>query len=117
MKLIIEIDEGTYNAIRKRFGKPNRDNNEFFWIETVRKGIPLPKGHGRLIDADAFIEKLQSVSERQRYKDLLIGENLTVDDVFNAIIESLKNEGLAEGDSPTIIPADGEEEQKWHLEK
>ena len=45
MQIVIEIPEVTYNAIRKRFGKPNLDNNEFFWIETVRKGTPLPKGH------------------------------------------------------------------------
>lgn len=32
----------------------------------------------------------------------------TVDDVFEAIIASLQNAGIAEGDSPTVIEADKE---------
>jgi len=43
----------------------------------------------------------------------LIDNNLlTVDDVFNVVIESLQNEGLANGDTPTIIEADKESEDK-----
>lgn len=51
----------------------------------------LSKGHGRLIDADAFISKLEDVSKRHKYKELLINDCLTVDDVFKAVIESLQN--------------------------
>lgn len=75
----------------------------------IRNGTILPKGHGRLIDADAFIETMKDVSKRQKYKEVLIDDCLTVDDVFKAIIESLQNEGLANGDVPTIIEADAEE--------
>lgn len=67
--------------------------------------VVLPEHHGRLIDADAFIAKLEDVSKRQKYKELLIDEFLTVDDVFKAVIKSLRNEGLAEDDAPTIIEA------------
>lgn len=80
--------------------------------EALEKAKPLPKGHGRLIDADAFIKTLEDASKRQNYKDLLIDNNLlTVDDVFNAVIGSLQNEGLANNDTPTIIEADKESEK------
>lgn len=57
----------------------------------IRNGTILPKGHGRLIDADAFIETMKDASKRQKYKEVLIDDCLTVDDVFKAIIESLQN--------------------------
>lgn len=74
----------------------------------------LPKGHGRLIDADAFIDLIKNVSKTHRYNEFIIDKKLTgltVDDIFNAVCESLQNEGLAEGDSPTIIEADKEESE------
>lgn len=77
----------------------------------LEKATQLPKGHGRLIDADAFITTMEDVSKRQKYKELLTDDLLTVDDVFKAIIESLQNEGLAEGDSPTLIEADKAESE------
>ena len=103
MKLIIDTEvikdhietEWGYEGIRD-------DLDEIF----EKNGIPLPEGHGRLIDADAFISKMEKVSKRQKYKELLINDHLTVDDVFKAVIESLQNEGSAEGDAPTIIEAD-----------
>jgi hypothetical protein len=77
----------------------------------IANGTPLPKGHGRLIDADAFIAMMEDASKRQKYKELLIDDCLTVDDVFKAIIESLLNKGLAEGDAPTIIKAESEDKE------
>ena len=97
VKLIIEIPKA-----------PKNDHER--WV--LAHGIPLPKGHGRLIDADAFIATLEDASKRHKYKELLIGDLLTVDDVFKAIIESLQNKGLAEGDAPTIIEADKAESEK-----
>ena len=65
----------------------------------------------RLIDADAFISVLEDASKRQKYKELLIDDCLTVDDVFKAVIESLQNRGLADGDAPTIVEADKAESE------
>lgn len=79
--------------------------------KAIRNGTPLPKGHGRLIDADAFIARMEDASKRQQYKKLLIDDYLTVDDVFKAVIESLQNKGLANGDTPTIIEADKAESE------
>lgn len=80
--------------------------NMRFLKECIRNGTVLPEGHGRLIDADAFIDGLRDSSKRQRYNECFIDKFLTVDDVFQAVIESLENKGLAEGDAPTIIEAD-----------
>lgn len=107
MKVVIDIDENLYTRLF--------DNGDIDAVDmlkayvAIRKGTVLPKNHGRLIDADAFIAMLKNATERQRYKELLIDDCLTVDDVIKAIIESLQNEGLAEGDAPTIIPAEREE--------
>lgn len=105
MQIVIDIPEETYKGIM--LGKWDGNGLAFY----VKSGVALPKGHGRLIDADAFVKKLEYASKRQKYKELLIKDLLTVDDVFEAVIESLKNEGLAEGDAPTIIEADKAESE------
>lgn len=106
VKLIIEIPIAEYELI---VGDEACGLNPL--TRAIAHGTPLPKGHGRLIDADAFIAALEDASKRHKYKELLIGDLLTVDDVFKAIIESLQNKGLAEGDAPTIIEADKTESE------
>lgn len=105
MQIVINVTEETYKSIKH--GMRFRDDVEAIMTQ-IENGTPLPKGHGRLIDADAFIDGLRDSSKRQRYNECLIDEFLTVDDVFQAVIESLENKGLAEGDAPTIIEADKE---------
>jgi len=58
MKLIIDIDE---NVFTRLFDNGIEDyaivNDDLFKIaKAIRKGTPLPKGHGRLIDVDALQE-------------------------------------------------------------
>lgn len=108
VELVIKISEEMYKWVN--------DVNKFFddygindFIDLVKNGIPVPRGHGRLIDADAFITMMEDASKRQNYKELLIDNYLTVDDVFKAIIESLQNKGLAEGDAPTVVEVESEE--------
>ena len=53
MKLIVDIPEETYNDIQSRDWK----NGELVFSEewkAIHNGTPLPKGHGRLIDADSL---------------------------------------------------------------
>lgn len=110
MKLMIDIDQGVAEEIVLYDRIPKDYENTV--IDALKNGKPLPKGHGRLIDADAFIDFLKNISKTQRYNEFIIDKKLTgltVDDVFNAVCESLQNEGLAEGDSLTIIEADKEE--------
>ena len=122
MKIVIEIDDKAFNFIKECSFVENtevmlKQSVEdrvktlmlFDMINALKNGTPLPKGHGRLIDGDEFISTLEDASKRHKYKELLIGDCLTVDDVFKAVIESLQNKGLAEGDAPTIIEADKEE--------
>lgn len=92
-------------------GKQNNVNGTLkSLIRRDMNGKMLPKGHGRLIDADAFIRFIKDVSKRQKYGEVLIDKNMTVEDVLNAVVESLENKGLAEGDTPTIVSADTEAE-------
>lgn len=49
MQIMINIDEDAYKEIKKIVA----DGNEMcFMQKLIAKGTPLPKGHGRLIDAD-----------------------------------------------------------------
>ena len=104
MQIVIDIDTYVLEHCKRHVREHYANNLE----EAIANGIPLPKGHGRLIDADAFIKTMEDASKRHKYKGVLINNCLTVDDVFKAVIESLQNEGLANGDSPTIIEADKE---------
>lgn len=108
MQIVIDIPKEIVEWINKYsdYIKIFNDGKMGVVVDAIKNGTPLPKGHGRLIDADAFAKKLEYASKRQKYKELLVKDLLTVDDVFEAVIESLKNEGLAEGDAPTIIEAD-----------
>lgn len=52
MEIVIDIPEKIYKAIQDNTycGISNSD-----MYDAIRNGTPLPKEHGRLIDADAFI--------------------------------------------------------------
>ena len=82
------------------------------YMEQRPKGCPLVEipPHGRLIDADVFAENIKNVSIRQGYKNTLIDEYLSVDDVFDAIIDELTGKTLYGFElNPTIIEAEGSE--------
>ena len=70
--------------------------------------IEVQSPHGRLIDADAFATNLKDISVRQGYKNTLIDEHLTVDDVFDSIIDELTGKAIYGFEyNPTIIEAEG----------
>lgn len=48
MQIVIDIPEETYKEIKEGF----YDKNTRKMAIAIGNGIPLPKGHGRLIDAD-----------------------------------------------------------------
>ena len=56
MKLIIDIDENLYIRLFDN-GVDNYDD-AVDMAKAIRKGTLLPKGHGRLIDADKTISKI-----------------------------------------------------------
>ena len=51
IELVIKIDEDTYRNIREYYEKNDTVEATYSYIY---HGTPLPQGHGRLIDADAF---------------------------------------------------------------
>lgn len=54
MKLVIDIPEDTYNFIQQSYGGTAVVTENLY--NAVFNGTLLPKGHGRLIDADRFLE-------------------------------------------------------------
>lgn len=102
LKLVYEkgdTDSPLYFSKKSDFGKALKAA-----IETLER---IPKGHGRLIDADAFCEKLKQISDERRY-DILFSDNLlSVGDVFDAIIADLNGTATSGYmNVPTIIEAD-----------
>jgi len=71
IELLIKIPEETYNDIQSRDWK----NGALIFCKewkAIHNGTPLPKGHGRLIDADAVLEEPIG----NTYKDIGIAETI-----------------------------------------
>ena len=99
MKLTIEIDEEVYERALNRELMFPRDLTRFEKI--IANGKPLPKGHGRLIDADAlnrkdvncvnvpmnFIDNAPTIIEADRESRMRIDEFPNIDElVYKKII-------------------------------
>ena len=78
MKLVIDIPDNEYHQICEL-----RLHNRTFYDDAIRNGTPLPKNHGRLIDAEVFASNVVKYSH-----------------------QSTKTIGQALSDTPTIIEAD-----------
>lgn len=68
MKLVIDIPERWYETLVKTW-----DGIHTQISELIVYGTPLPKGHGRLIDADALIESLYDPATGE-YKNPTLGD-------------------------------------------
>ena len=96
MQIVIDVSEEEYDAIkagRSVFLTAQRGGGKTITIDlikAVRNGIPLPKGHGRLIDADAATKTVQ-----------------TFEDAFCVCCSSTGGVTIA-CTAPTIIDADKE---------
>jgi hypothetical protein len=69
---VIDIPEDVYK--RTVFYREFRDLNDCVaTIKALEKGTQLPKGHGRLIDADALYNELEFPSKRfgEAFKEIL----------------------------------------------
>ena len=71
MQIVIDIDDMAYKFVQgtsfvedesTMFEQTNADRKKtlllFDILDAIKNGIPLPKGHGRLIDADKTISKI-----------------------------------------------------------
>lgn len=93
MKLVIDIQDTLYEVIKE-------DKYQIYKgtiYEMIKNGTPLPKGHGRLIDADEAIKVLKSLGNRDYRR-----EKGTIQDAIKML--SYKEY------TPTIIEADKGEE-------
>lgn len=106
MELVINISEEDYKAI----GNKIMTIEEMFetangrMIRAIVKGTPLPKGHGRLIDKDHMIARLEAASK------FFGGENADAfDERFSHV---LKEAAIKVAEEPTIIEADQQESEE-----
>ena len=92
MKLIIDIPEKMYYMINAGF----YDYGDMNLI--IQHGIPLPKEHGRLIDADELTKQLETVANDEWNKQ--VGASKGLEDAIDIV-----------DDAQTIVEADKESEQ------
>lgn len=107
MKLIIDIPDEMYQKIKETSSMfivewrrcSKRINYALFTLfNAVKTGTPLPKGHGRLIDKDHMIARLEAASK------FYGGENADAfDERFS---HGLKEAAIKVAEEPTIIEAD-----------
>lgn len=76
IELIIKIPEEMYQKIKETNmvigGRRSGERFDYILFNAVNTGTPLPKGHGRLIDADAvLVEPFGNT-----YKDIDIAETI-----------------------------------------
>ena len=80
MQIVIEIDEEIYNHMKERFMYGYADTELGKVGLAVRNGIPLPKGHGDLIDRSKILPYMESRFDMQdlylptHFKDFVIDE-------------------------------------------
>lgn len=96
MRIVISIPDELYNAINKDTYGVHRGRI----YDIVRGGSALPKGHGRLIDADALDKSLEKEQE-----------DLDNDELSNAFGDGLTWASEVLSKEPTIIEADTESEE------
>ena len=90
MQIVIEIDEELYKRIKKNCYIYEEENESV--ALSIIGGTPLPKGHGRLIDADYLREDFKAS------KRISFAERMDI----SCIVEH----------APTIIEADKESEEE-----
>lgn len=87
MKIAIDIPNAQYEYLAKIVIAGEEPLGYFERV--IMRGTPLPKGHGRLKDIDAFITKVKADRKHSAYL-----RSWTADDVLNALDNSY---------APTII--------------
>ena len=104
MQLVIEIDKDYYEIIKHEV----EHGHDFKPYNLIANGIPLPKGHGRLIDADELKQTLQNhhdffifaYGSINKFRQLAsLSDKVRTDEINTSIAEVLN--------APTIIEADG----------
>lgn len=73
MEIVIKIDEEKYkdikNDVKKFLSMPV--HNVPYLYEVINEGAPLPKGHGKLIDADKTLKNAEKIYNAPNIKDII----------------------------------------------
>lgn len=85
MQILINISEDDYRKVQD--GRAS----VAMMLNAIRNGTPLPKGHGRLIDADALKMDARVCGDRYLSKTSLFVANKVIEQA-DTIIESDKEE-------------------------
>lgn len=85
MQILINISEDDYRKVQD--GRAS----VAMMLNAIRNGTPLPKGHGRLIDADALKMDTRVCGDRYLSKTSLFVANKVIEQA-DTIIESDKEE-------------------------
>ena len=64
MRIVIDIPKEKYDVIKSDLYSTFPAEMKEWGLEAIRNGTPLPKGHGRLIDAD---ERRTEIDEEDRW--------------------------------------------------
>ena len=55
MQIVINVPDEKYNVIKSKLYNTFSAEMKEWGLEAIKNGTPLPKGHGRLIDADEIL--------------------------------------------------------------
>ena len=101
MQIVIDIDENIFTRLFDN-GTDFYDTDDILAMaKAIRKGIPLPKGHGKLKDADKIANEVNDLKDNwNRYGNKYESGRYTSYDYAVDMIN----------DAPTIIEADKESE-------
>ena len=59
MQIVIDIDDDMYKSVANNDAYILEDVDWILLENAIANGIPLPKGHGRLIDADELESRMK----------------------------------------------------------
>ena len=86
MEIVIDIPEEMYKEyISVNLGRGNGKNITYNLLNAIKKGTPLPEGHGRLIDEQHIIDRFKPVEKFEYWR-------IGLDGLINVL-----------SDEPTII--------------
>ena len=107
MKIVIDIPEETIRKIKNELYCGIDDPDLY---KAMEDGTPLPKSHGRLIDADALRKSFQeSIDECHKW-----AENVDTGEMYARVSQALGTFvecSLRTKNAPTIIAADKEDNE------
>lgn len=105
IELVIKIDKDTYNDIQSHDWKNGVRWYSEEW-KVIHNGTLLPKGHGKLVDADELTKEIKSyISDTSdlHYDDLVEAEDYN--SAYYNCLDEIEN-------APTIVEADKTESEE-----